>query len=198
MAPLSWRHHTVLQALLSRVLLPEPDFQPLLTDISGGKNLGTVSRLFFVHPAASVARLRPSRTPPPPIPSGPTAATLIFLPPPTRPATPPPYPVAAAPSLRPATDKTREVPSHGAASTAKTRDVPSHGAAPTAETHDVPSRGAGAPLSRRRVCASRSRSRLLCCLWFYSCGDRKESMNAQRITYRLRRYFRSIWLKSRE
>lgn len=40
MAPLSWRHHTLLQALLSRGPLSERDFHALFTAISGGKNPG--------------------------------------------------------------------------------------------------------------------------------------------------------------
>lgn len=43
MAPLSWRHHTLLQALLSRGPLPEPDFHSLFAQISGGKNPGCYS-----------------------------------------------------------------------------------------------------------------------------------------------------------
>jgi hypothetical protein len=40
MAPLSWRHHTLLQVLLSRGPLSERDFHALFSAISGGKNPG--------------------------------------------------------------------------------------------------------------------------------------------------------------
>lgn len=46
MAPLSWRHHTLLQALLSRGPLSERDFHALFTAISGGKNPATHQQLF--------------------------------------------------------------------------------------------------------------------------------------------------------
>ncbi|KAG8050737.1 hypothetical protein GUJ93_ZPchr0009g1301 [Zizania palustris] len=46
MAPLSWRHHTLLQALLSRGPLPECDFHALFSAISGGKNPATHRQLF--------------------------------------------------------------------------------------------------------------------------------------------------------
>ncbi|KQJ92457.1 non-structural maintenance of chromosomes element 1 homolog [Brachypodium distachyon] len=46
MAPLTWRHHTLLQALLSRGPLPEPDFHALFTDMTGGKNPATHKQLF--------------------------------------------------------------------------------------------------------------------------------------------------------
>ncbi|XP_051186011.1 uncharacterized protein [Lolium perenne] len=45
MAPLSWRHHTLLQALLSRGPLPEPDFHALFTAVSG-KNPASEQQLF--------------------------------------------------------------------------------------------------------------------------------------------------------
>ncbi|XP_052139200.1 uncharacterized protein LOC127757675 [Oryza glaberrima] len=46
MAPLSWRHHTLLQALLSRGPLSERDFHALFSAISGGKNPATHRHLF--------------------------------------------------------------------------------------------------------------------------------------------------------
>ncbi|KAF0889056.1 hypothetical protein E2562_021112 [Oryza meyeriana var. granulata] len=46
MAPLSWRHHTLLQALLSRGPLSERDFHDLFAAISGGKNPATHQQLF--------------------------------------------------------------------------------------------------------------------------------------------------------
>jgi hypothetical protein len=42
MAPLSWRHHTLLQALLTRGPLPERDFHAVFAGVSG-KNPGTPS-----------------------------------------------------------------------------------------------------------------------------------------------------------
>ncbi|KAM3256000.1 hypothetical protein ACQJBY_048889 [Aegilops geniculata] len=46
MPPLSWRHHTLLQALLSRGPLSERDFHALFTAISGGKNPAAHQQLF--------------------------------------------------------------------------------------------------------------------------------------------------------
>uniref|UniRef100_A0A0D9XWI4 Non-structural maintenance of chromosomes element 1 homolog n=1 Tax=Leersia perrieri TaxID=77586 RepID=A0A0D9XWI4_9ORYZ len=46
MAPLSWRHHTLLQALLSRGPQSERDFHALFAAISGGKNPATNQQLF--------------------------------------------------------------------------------------------------------------------------------------------------------
>uniref|UniRef100_A0ACD5YI15 Uncharacterized protein n=1 Tax=Avena sativa TaxID=4498 RepID=A0ACD5YI15_AVESA len=45
MAPLTWRHHTLLQALLSRGPLPERDFHDLFTAMSG-KNPANDKQLF--------------------------------------------------------------------------------------------------------------------------------------------------------
>uniref|UniRef100_A0A0A9HWI4 Non-structural maintenance of chromosomes element 1 homolog n=1 Tax=Arundo donax TaxID=35708 RepID=A0A0A9HWI4_ARUDO len=42
MAPLSWQHHTLLQALLSRGPLSEPDFHAVFS----GKNPATHQQLF--------------------------------------------------------------------------------------------------------------------------------------------------------
>ena len=62
MAPLSWRHHTLLQALLSRGPLPERDFHALFTAISGkdpGISLPTPSllALLLLPPIGSPPRL---------------------------------------------------------------------------------------------------------------------------------------------
>lgn len=56
MAPLSWRHHTLLQALLSRGPLPEPDFYAVFAAISG-KDPGTFHPLLL---APRRFRSRPS------------------------------------------------------------------------------------------------------------------------------------------
>jgi hypothetical protein len=69
MAPLSWRHHTLLQALLSRGPLPESDFHAIFTAISG-KNPGTphLVFLFFFSPLTSGVPFVPFSTfviPPP-------------------------------------------------------------------------------------------------------------------------------------
>ncbi|XP_071690301.1 uncharacterized protein [Rutidosis leptorrhynchoides] len=45
MAPLSWRHHTLIQALLSRGPLKESEFQSIFSDVTG-KNLDTNQQLF--------------------------------------------------------------------------------------------------------------------------------------------------------
>uniref|UniRef100_J3N5Q8 Non-structural maintenance of chromosomes element 1 homolog n=1 Tax=Oryza brachyantha TaxID=4533 RepID=J3N5Q8_ORYBR len=46
MPPLSWRHHTLLQALLSRGPLSERDFHALFAAVSGGKYPATHQQLF--------------------------------------------------------------------------------------------------------------------------------------------------------
>ncbi|KAJ0612326.1 hypothetical protein HanHA300_Chr01g0026281 [Helianthus annuus] len=44
MPPLSWRHHTLIQAVLSRGPLKEKDFHSIFADVTG-KTLG-----FYTHP----------------------------------------------------------------------------------------------------------------------------------------------------
>jgi hypothetical protein len=58
MAPLSWKHHTLLQALLSRGPLPEPDFHALFTAVSG-KNPG-IRPARFSPPPTDWIWIRPS------------------------------------------------------------------------------------------------------------------------------------------
>jgi non-structural maintenance of chromosomes element 1 len=49
MAPLSWRHHTLLQALLSRGPLSEREFHAVFAALSG-KNPGKPSSLYASLP----------------------------------------------------------------------------------------------------------------------------------------------------
>jgi hypothetical protein len=59
MAPLSWRHHTLLQALLTRGPLSDRDFRAVFAAISG-KNPGTLTICLLVHgPRPSVLLLSP-------------------------------------------------------------------------------------------------------------------------------------------